>query len=177
MQKKTFPIKDEQFWPLATKAVLSYVNKRFPKFFSEEDKEDMASEVVLRMYRAKDRYDGEKGALSTWVGTIAKNVVRSAARAQWNRSGISEHFEDGVFTDDQPWSSHRANELAADGDLLRKELRESLRSRLKSERDRRFLDWQIDGLDAKEMARREGIPVENVHMVLFHMRQRLGRAA
>ena len=61
--------------------------------------------------------------------------------------------------------------------ILILQLRESLRSRLKSERDRRFLDWQIDGLDAKEMARREGIPVENVHMVLFHMRQRLGRAA
>ena len=177
MQNNSLPIRDRQFRSVASRALLHYVNKRFPRFFSEEEKEDMTSEVVLRMWRARGSYDGEKGALSTWVGTIARNVVLTAARAKSNRMDISGELEDGVYPDDQPWCRYRADEQAPDGNILMEQLEEGLFARLGSERDRRFLRWQVDGLTTKEMAEREGIPVDTVHMVLFRMRRRLLGAA
>lgn len=173
----TFPIKPCEFRSQAAKAVLGFVNKKFPKYFSEEEKEDIISDVVFRMWRSMDLYDSSKGSLSTWIGTIAMNMVKSAAMAKKCRMGISGEFKDGEILDNSSYSTFRGNEFAADRDILFEEFQEGLFDSLKSERDQRFLAWQIDGLDAKEMAEREGISVGNVYVVLHHMRQRLRSAA
>ena len=165
-----FPLHPNQFRPYAEKAVLTYVRTQFPHYFTREEKEDIVSDVVLRMLRAQASYDPGKGALATWVGTIARNAVRSAARSKWNRTDISADWDDDT-------ALRQSDRMSADGELLLEELQEDLFSRLRMERDRRFLAWQIDGLDAAEMAVREGIPVEQVHLVLFRMRQRLRAAA
>lgn len=176
MQQENFPIKPNQFRAFASKAVLPYVNSKFPKFFSEEEKEDIISDVTLRMWRARDSYDSNKGALSTWVGKIAKNAVFTAAEAKWRRSDISAVIEE-ADSDDCTYINNLKGDDYADKDILFEELQEGLFSKLRGERDQRFLAWQIDGLDAKEMAKREGISVSNVYMVLFHMRKRLRGAA
>lgn len=177
MSDTTFPIKPCEFRAQAAKAVLGFVNKKFPKYFSVEEKEDIISDVVLRMWRAQDRFDESKGSISTWVGTIAKNVVRSAAAAKCCRADISNEFEDGEILDNCEYSNFRGNEFAADRDIMFEEFQEGIFGSLKSERDQRFLAWQIDGLDAKEMAEREGISIGNVYVVLHHMRQRLRNVA
>lgn len=177
MTENRIPIHPSQFRKHAAKAVLCYVKKQYSKFFSIEETEDMISDVVLRMWRARDSYDAEKGALSTWVGMIAKNVVRSAAEAKANRSPIAGEFEDGNIQDNCTYSLYRSGDFAADKELLFEEMQNRLFLKLKSERDQRFLVWKIEGLDAPEMADREGITVEAVYMVLFHLKQRLLQAA
>ena len=177
MTENRIPINPTQFRNQATKAVLGYIRKQYSKFFSEEEMEEMISEVVLRMWRARDSYDSGKGTLSTWVGIIAKNVVRSAAEAKANRSSISGEFEDGEIQDNCTYSLYRSQDFAADRELLFEEMQERLFSKLKSDRYQRFLAWKIEGLDASEMAEREGITVEAVYMVLFHLKQRLLQAA
>ena len=177
MPAETFPIKPSQFRQQAAKAVLGYVKKKFSTFFSEEDKEDIISEVVLRMWRAMDLYDSSKGALSTWVGTIAENVVKSMAKAKNKREAISGEITEEDEESFYEQNTFRGYEFAADRDILLEELENSLFDRLKSERDKRFLAWQIDGLDAEEMARREGISKNNAYLVIYHMRKRLSEAA
>ena len=172
-----FPLLPSQYNAYASKAVRGFVRKQFPRFFTEQDTEDIISEVVLRMWRGHGSFDPEKGTLSTWIGTIARNAVLSAAESKGHRLGISEGFENGEILDNCPYSTFRSAEFAADGELLRNELESELFAKLRSERDRRFLAWKLDDLDASEMAQREGISVENVHMVLFHMRQKMRRAA
>ena len=178
MTVEQFPIKPSQFRQLAAKAVLGYVNKQFSKYFTEEDKEDIISEVVLRMWRAKDSFDSSKGNLATWVGTIARNAVKSMAAAKSSRKDISWLIEDNEeecdFYDE---CGYRCYEFATDRDLLLEEHKKCLFDSLRSERDRRFLKWQMEGLDAEEMARKEGISKSNVHMILFHMRHRLKLAS
>ena len=101
----------------------------------------------------------------------------SAAEAKWHRIDISAEFEGGEILDNCPYSTYRGYEFAPDRELLLGELKAELLSSLRSERDRRFLTWKFEDLDADEMARREGISLKNVYMVLFHMRERLRRVA
>lgn len=171
-----FPIKPEQFRAYAEKAVNGYI-KRFSKLFSPDDREDIISEVVMRMWRARDSFSTDKGAFSTWVGTIARNTVFSFAKSKKDREDISNDFEDGEILDNCEYSWYRSDEFAADRELLSEEFQEGLFGKLRSERDQRFLAWQIEGLEAKEMAKREGVSLENVYLILFHMRERLRRAA
>ena len=153
------------------------MKKQYSKYFTNEDIEDMVSDVTLRMWRAKDSFDAEKGDVFQWVWTIAKNVVRTSALAKHNRTDISLAFEEGEIQDNCPYSTYRGYEFGADNDIIFEETQESLFDKLKSERDKLFLCWKIEGLDSKEMAERAGISVDAVYMVMFHLKQRLQSAA
>ena len=172
-----FPIAPKMYRNIAQKAVFGYVRKQYPKYFSHEDMEDMVSEVTLRMWRAKDSFDAEKGDVFQWVWSIAKNVVRTQALAKHNRTDISLSFEDGDIQDNCPYSTYRGDEFGADKDILFDEMQECLFDKLKSDRDKLFLCWKMEGLDSKEMAERAGISVEAVYMVMFHLKQKLKDAA
>ena len=172
-----FSIAPEKFRNLALQAVYGFVKKKFRGYFSPEDIEDMVSEVTLRMWRAKDTFDADKGTEFQWVWTIAKNVVKSSALAKSNRADISLAFEEGDVQDDCPYSGYRGYEFGADKDILFEETQMGLLDKLKSERDKLFLCWKIEGLDSKEMAERAGISVDAVYMVMFHLKQKLQSAA
>ena len=114
----SFPIASEKFRNVASKAVSSYVKKQYSKYFTNEDIEDMVSDVTLRMWRAKDSFDAEKGDIFQWVWAIAKNVVRTSALAKHNRADISLAFEEGDIQDNCPYSTYRGYEFGADKDIL-----------------------------------------------------------
>jgi len=42
---------------------------------ASEDAEDLTQEVFIKMYRTLKSYDASKGALVTWVTTIARNLL------------------------------------------------------------------------------------------------------
>lgn len=42
---------------------------------NEEDREDIVSEIFLKIYAKLESYDERKSSLSTWVYTITKNTV------------------------------------------------------------------------------------------------------
>ena len=42
---------------------------------NDQDREDIASEVFLKVYAKLDSYDERKASLSTWIYTITKNTV------------------------------------------------------------------------------------------------------
>ena len=168
-------IKAEQLWPIAAKAVHGYVNKQFTKYFTKEEVEDMVAEVAYKIWKARDTFDEERGTFNGWVWTIATNAVKTAAKAKWNRSRVDERIEDVVEVTplDTILEENGYVEETADSDMLRREMVDSLFAKLRSERDKRFLGWQIEGVSAEEMAEREGTSVQNVYMILYHMRQRL----
>ncbi|MCD4824848.1 MAG: RNA polymerase sigma factor [Phycisphaerae bacterium] len=49
--------------------------------FGSHDADDLTQEVFLRVFRSLKTYDSRRGAFTTWLGTIARNV----ARRQWQR--------------------------------------------------------------------------------------------
>jgi RNA polymerase sigma-70 factor, ECF subfamily len=40
-----------------------------------DEAEDLTQEIFVRIYQNLDRYRNEEGALSTWVGTVARNLA------------------------------------------------------------------------------------------------------
>ena len=166
-------IHSKDYWSTATKAVRGYVIRKFAGYFTEDDIEDLVSEVVTRMWAGRESYDSAKGDEFPWIWTIAKNVVNDAARAKHSRESIGGDWDEDVdkraetlFSDDR-----------ADRELLWNETVEDLLGRLRQARDRRILLYLAQDLDYEEIAKREGLTLKAVYMAVFHMRKRLGNYA
>ena len=163
----------KDFWTMAAKAVKAYANKKFAGFFQEADVEDIVAEVVTKMWRARERFDPDKGSEFGWVWTIAKNAVRDAAIAKRNRENIGGGWNDNV---DEKADGMEAEDLA-DRQLLMDEMVESMYDHLRQERDKRILLYLADGLEYEEIAEREGLTMRATYMAVFHMRRRLNNDA
>lgn len=177
MKNAFFPIEPERFRSVAEQAVSTYVNKNFPKFFSAAEKVDMVSDVVFKMWRSRESFDPSRGDFSHWLWVIAKNAVKSGARAKYNRSDISVSLSGQVIPDSITFGSYRGDEFDADRDLRVAELQENLLASLKNERDRQILGWLIEGLTPKEIAEKACLSVENVYLIVHHLRRRLHQRA
>ncbi len=62
--------------------------------------EEMVQEVTLRMWRRADRYDPAKGAASSWIFGIARNVAADIART--NRK-LPTPMEEPRLESAEPW--------------------------------------------------------------------------
>lgn len=58
-------------------------------FFTREDIEDIAGNVIMKAWRSIDGYDPEKAKLSSWVYRIAVNCVKDAVDYKMKRLSIS----------------------------------------------------------------------------------------
>ena len=159
----------KDFWTMAAKAVKAYANKKFAGFFQEADVEDIVAEVVTKMWRARGRFDPDRGSEFGWVWTIAKNAVRDAAIAKRNRKDIGGGWNDSV---DEKADGMEAGDRA-DRQLLMDEMVESMYDHLRQERDKRILLYLADGLDYEEIAEREGMTMRVTYMAVYHLRRRL----
>ena len=166
-------IQPKDYWTMAAKAVKAYANKKFAGFFQEADVEDIVAEVVTKMWRARERFDPDKGSEFGWVWTIAKNAVRDAAIAKRNRKDIGGGWDDSVAEE----AEGLVGDDRADRELLQDELVESLYDHLRQERDKRILLYLADGLEYEEIAEREGLTMRATYMAVFHMRRRLNNDA
>lgn len=162
-------IKPKDYWTMAAKAVKAYANKKFAGFFQEADVEDIVAEVVTKMWRARGRFNPDRGSEFGWVWTIAKNAVRDAAIAKRNRKDIGGGWNDSV---DEKADGMEAEDLA-DRQLLMDEMVESMYDHLRQERDKRILLYLADGLDYEEIAEREGMTMRVTYMAVYHLRRRL----
>ena len=162
-------IHPKDYWTMAAKAVKAYANKKFAGFFQEADVEDIVAEVVTKMWRARGRFNPDRGSEFGWVWTIAKNAVRDAAIAKRNRKNIGGGWNDSV---DEKADGMEAEDLA-DRQLLMDEMVESMYDHLRQERDKRILLYLADGLDYEEIAEREGMTMRVTYMAVYHLRRRL----
>ena len=166
-------IREQDYLSAAAKAVRGYVSQKFAGFFSNADIEDLVSEVALRMWQGRASFDPEKGKESSWIWTIAKNIVCDAAMAKRKRENIGGCWNDDV----DKAAKHMAGDDSADGELLLNERIENLYGRLRQERDRRLLLYLAEEMEYEEIARREGLSIQATYMAVYHLRQRLDNAA
>ncbi len=117
----------KDFWTMAAKAVKAYANKKFAGFFQEADVEDIVAEVVTKMWRARGRFDLDRGTEFGWVWTIAKNAVNDAAMAKHKRENIGGCWDDSVAEE----AEGLVGDDRADRELLQDELVESLYDHLR----------------------------------------------
>jgi RNA polymerase sigma-70 factor (ECF subfamily) len=67
--------------------------------------EELVQEVTLRVWRRAARYDPERGASSSWIFGIARNVAADLARA---RAKAPLPIADAGATVAEPWNEDRA---------------------------------------------------------------------
>lgn len=163
------PFNPTECWPLATKVVASFISKNYRGMFTAEDVDDIAADVVTKMWAKRATFNPEKGALHSWAWRIAQRAVLDAVDARAKRLGISGDIDKvpgGTYTLPTP-------DYAVDNELICDDRIEFYYHELKSERDRRFLLYLADGLSTDEIVAREGLTPNQVHMAVYHLRQRL----
>lgn len=62
-------------------AVFAYLGRMG---FSQAEAEDIAQEAFLRSWRSRDQYNSDRGAWSTWLFRITRNVALNALELQRN---------------------------------------------------------------------------------------------
>ena len=167
------PFNPAECWPLATKVVASFVRKNYRGMFTAQDVEDIAADVVTKMWKARATFNPEKGTLHAWVWRIAQRAVLDAVNAWAKRLGISGDFEKvpgGTYALPTP-------NYAVDDELICDDRIEYYLSELKNERERRFLLYLADKLSTDEIMAREGLTPNQVHMAVYHLRQHLKELA
>ena len=167
----------EVFYSTAETAVKGFVNRKFRTFFTKEDVEDMVNDTVGKMWKARTRYDADKGEFGAWTATIARNVVLTAARSKARRNNVFCEASKSEEVDDQVLAERIGYSEEADAQFIADETEEGFFGVLTRERERRFLEWMLDGLDATEMARREGITLNNAYVVIHGLRKKLRNLA
>jgi RNA polymerase sigma-70 factor (ECF subfamily) len=65
--------------------VFGYIRR---KINSQSDAEDLCSQVFLEATRCAEKFDSEKASESTWLFTIARNLLNRRLRDQYTRRRI-----------------------------------------------------------------------------------------
>lgn len=88
------------------------------------DAEDVVQEVLVRVWRGARRYDPERGTVSTWLFTIARNVVIDHRRRQRARPQVAGDAQldglDGTPADDDTTAFDRALEAWQMAEAMRR---------------------------------------------------------
>ncbi len=128
--------------------------------------EDLTAATFERAWRARNRYRHDRGAFSTWLLTIARNVVTDSIRRRRREMSLASVPEvaDGVSVEDRVQDREDFTRL---GQLL-----QQLPER---ERDLIALKYGA-GLTNRDIARQTGLSESNVGTILYRVVNKL-RAA
>jgi RNA polymerase sigma-70 factor (ECF subfamily) len=141
---------------------------------SESLAEELCQEVLLAAWRQRDRYDAERGSLSTWLFTIARNKHIDAVRKQARPRPDP----------DDPCFRQGHHPEAPDTTVQREQRSARLRAALGALGDEQRMTLQqlyFEGRTMAEVAQRQGVPLgtvkSRVRRGLQHLRQALAGGA
>ena len=121
----------------------------------DQDAEDAAARIFMKVHEHWDTYDSERGSMGTWLYAITQNEVRGVLR---RRARARE-------MDFQDWDSLPDSGAAPEETLLTEERIDALSDALETlpERERDILLLRFySGLPSKEVAARMGLSDANV---------------
>lgn len=127
---------------------------------NRQDAEDVVQEVLVRVWRSADRFDPDRAAISTWLFTIARNVVIDHRRRQQARPRVvADVTPDG----DEP----HADAVGFDRALEAWHMAEALRSLTANHREV-IIETYYQDRSVAQAAERLGIPPGTVKSRLYH---------
>ncbi len=133
------------------------------------EEEDLLSDVFLRVMQNKDRFDGSRGSVSTWIYRITQNRVIDHYRTAKSFAEVPEELSDDREIDAGLLTEETLEELAA-----------ALSELPERERDIIVLHYYRGEL-LKDIASRLGMSYGNVKLVhskaLSRLKRKMGRYA
>lgn len=147
---------------------------------SANDAEDLAQDVFIRVYRTLASYDADKGALTTWITTLTRNLlvdhfrrskqdrvtdsIDAGLREEEDSLSLSDKLQDTGPTPDDRLASKETQKLVQQAlTRLSPELREAVILR------------DLQDMDYKEIAQALRVPEGTVKSRINRGRMELGR--
>lgn len=125
-----------------------------------QDAEDIVQEVLVRVWRSADRFDPDRGAVSTWLFAIARNAVIDHRRRQQARPRAVSEVVPGK-------GEPRDDVTAFDRALEAWQMAEALRS-LSADHREVIIEAYYRDRSVAQTAERLGIPPGTVKSRLYH---------
>ena len=147
---------------------------------SGNDAQDLTQEVFIKMYKTLDTYDVERGAFTTWVTTITRNLlVDHFRRTKYDRvtdsldAPLVEHEDHGTRAD-----RIEDNSLPPDAQVQSRETRESVHhalQKLSPELREAVILRDLQDMDYREIATVLKVPEGTVKSRINRGRAELAR--
>lgn len=147
---------------------------------SADSAEDLAQEVFIKMYRTLDSYAPEKGAFTTWIMTMTRNLlVDHYRKAKQDR--VTDSLDAGVTEDEDavPLSDRIEDQApSADDRIQRRETQEMVQKaiqKLSPELREAVILRDLQDMDYKEIAVALKVPEGTVKSRINRGRMELAR--
>jgi RNA polymerase sigma factor (sigma-70 family) len=157
----------EEVYAMYKNKIQSHIQYRIR---NKETVEDLTSEVFLKVYRFLDTYDETKGQLSTWVYTIANNLMIDYFRQKkLETTNVSDFItEDGMDL----FANHCTHDTPHNV-LVNKEIRENVQSKLQKLPSNLLRVAELffnEDLNYQEIGEALNIPLGTVKAYIFRAR-------
>jgi RNA polymerase sigma factor (sigma-70 family) len=147
---------------------------------SPDDAQDLTQEVFIRVYRTLGSYDVEKGAFTTWLTTLARNLLVDHFRRS-KQDRVTDSMDAGLREDnDSPTLSERLPDHAPSPDdrLASQETQKMVRAalaRLSPDLREAVILRDLQDMDYKEIAQVLRVPEGTVKSRINRGRMELAR--
>jgi RNA polymerase sigma-70 factor (ECF subfamily) len=147
---------------------------------SADDAQDLAQEVFIKIYRTLKTYDITRGAFTTWITTVTRNLLVDHYRAR-KHDRLTDSLDAAPSgNEDAPTLAERLPDAGPDAELhLRKKDRQKLvqqgLARLSPELREAVILRDLEELDYREIASILRVPEGTVKSRINRGRTELGR--
>ena len=160
---------------MAERAVCAYTRNVFPGFFSEDDLDDLISDVVTLMWVNRGSYDERLGTVSTWVARIAKNRVLDAVKSEKRRRSLfsAAALVERVDEDGAPVGFVPVARDETDAQVIAHDTERVLRESVRSERETNLLNGLLAERKPAELAAAENVAPKVIYPAVCNLRKHL----
>jgi RNA polymerase sigma-70 factor, ECF subfamily len=167
---------DEAFRVLFDRYASHLINFAYRLLSSRDESEDIAQEVLLRVYKGKDRYDPSR-PFRPWIFSIASRLISNRLRDRKRHPQVSLNFKPDEDHHDIPTidladkSSHPTEEIL-EKQQLAQHVQKALADLPENQRTAVLLA-RFEEMPYEEIAATMGSSVSSVKSLLFRARQTL----
>ena len=143
--------------------------KKIIKLIIQDENEDIEQEVYIKVWRKSDSYE-ERGKITGWIGTIAKNFSKDYLKSS------EKKLQDNLESDENKIINIRDRADNPESALIRKERQKKIISainHLKPKFKEVILMYEIYGLSYEDIARTIECPVGTVKSRIYNAKKEL----
>ena len=141
--------------------------RRIIKLITKEQNEDLEQEVYIKVWQNKDKYE-EKGKMTGWIGTIAKNLSKDYLKSAYVKKRTD--VEEQVFTNIK--DKKQTPELKLIQNERQLKIINAIEN-LKPKYKEVIMLYEIEGVPYEQIAKKLNCPLGTVKSRLYNAKKEL----